>query len=95
MIRSLRIFCDLVATQSFTEAAHRNYLTQSALSHHLKALEEKFGQRLVERGRRQIRLTRAGVLLLEAGQDILRRYEQFENALKEPVTGRPPRWWVP
>jgi DNA-binding transcriptional LysR family regulator len=86
MIRSLRIFRDLVATQSFTEAAHLNYLTQSALSHHLKALEEKFGQRLVERGRRQIRLTRAGVLLLEASQDILRRYEQFENALKEPTT---------
>jgi DNA-binding transcriptional LysR family regulator len=86
MIRSFRIFCDLVATQSFTEAARRNYLTQSALSHRLKALEEKFGQRLVERGRRRIRLTRAGVLLLEAGQDILRRYEQFEQALKTPVT---------
>jgi DNA-binding transcriptional LysR family regulator len=86
MIRSFRIFCDLVKTQSFTEAAHLNYLTQPALSHHLKALEEKFGQRLVERGRRQIRLTRAGVLLLEAGQDILRRYEQLENALKKPTT---------
>ena len=91
MIRSLRIFCDLVTTQSFTEAAQRNYLTQSAVSHHLKALEEKLGQRLVERGRRQIRLTRAGVLVLEASQDILRRYGQLEGALKEPtveVAGR-------
>ena len=86
MIRSLRLFRDLVQTQSFTEAARRNYLTQSAVSHHLKTLEETFGQRLVERGRRQIRLTRAGVLLLEASQDILQRYEQFENALKEPTT---------
>ena len=86
MIRSLRLFRDLVQTQSFTEAARRNYLTQSAVSHHLKTLEETFGQRLVERGRRQIRLTRAGVLLLEASQDILQRYEQFESALKEPTT---------
>jgi len=86
MIRSLRLFCDLVQTQSFTEAAHRNYLTQPALSHHLKALEEKFGHRLVERGRGQIRLTRAGVLVLEASQDILRRYDQLENALKTPTS---------
>jgi len=86
MIRSLRLFRDLVQMQSFTEAAHRNYLTQSAVSHHLKALEEKFGQRLVERGRRQVRLTRAGALVFEASQDLLRRYEQLENALAEPAS---------
>lgn len=86
MIRSLRLFRDLVQTQSFTEAARRNYLTQSAVSHHLKTLEQQFGHRLVERGRKQVRLTRAGVLLLEAGQDILRRYEQLEHAFKEPTT---------
>lgn len=86
MIRSLRLFRDLVQTQSFTEAAHRNYLTQPALSHHLKALEEKFGHRLVERGRGQIRLTQAGALVLEASQDILRRYDQLENALKKPTS---------
>ncbi len=85
-MRSLRIFRDLVQTQSFTETAHRNYLTQSAVSHHLKTLEEKFGHRLVERGRRQVRLTHAGALVLEASQEILRRYEQLENALKEPTT---------
>ena len=91
MIRSLRLFYDLVQTQSFTEAAHRNYLTQPALSHHLKALEGKFGHRLVERGRGQIRLTRAGMMVLEASRDILQRYDQLEHALKKPtdeVAGR-------
>jgi len=86
MIRSLRLFRDLVQTHSFTETARRNYLTQSAVSHHLKALEQQFGHRLLERGRKQVRLTRAGVLLLEAGQDILQRYEQLEQSLKEPPT---------
>lgn len=86
LIRSLRIFCDLVTTQSFTKAAQLNYLTQSAVSHHVKALEEQFGRPLVERGRRTIRLTRAGSLLLDASQDILRRYAQLEQALKAPVT---------
>ena len=86
MIRSLRLFRDLVQTQSFTETARRNYLTQSAVSHHLKTLEQQLGHRLVERGRRQIRLTRTGVLVLEAGHDILQRYEQLEHALKKPAT---------
>ena len=91
LIHSLRLFCDLVQTQSFTETAHRHYLTQSAVSHHIKSLEEKFGHRLVERGRRQVRLTRAGALVLEASQDIVRRYEQLEHALTKPpgeVAGR-------
>jgi DNA-binding transcriptional LysR family regulator len=90
MLRAFRIFRDLVATQSFTEAAHRNFLTQSAVSHHLRAIEKAFGQQLVERGRGQIRLTRAGALFFEATQDLLKRYEQLESALKAPpgeVTG--------
>ena len=86
MLRSLRLFCDIVQTQSFTETARRNYLTQPAVSQHVKALEAKFGHQLVERGRRQVRLTRAGVLVLEASQEILRRYDQLEQALKKPTS---------
>ena len=79
MLRAFRIFRDLVTTQSFTEAAHLNYLTQSAVSHHLRALEKTIGQQLVERGRGRIRLTRAGVLFFEAAQELLKRYEQLES----------------
>jgi DNA-binding transcriptional LysR family regulator len=86
MIRSLQLFCELVRTQSFTEAARRNFMTQPALSHHLKALEEKFGHRLLERGRGQIKLTRAGLLVLEASRDILRRYDELERSLKHPAS---------
>jgi len=86
MMRSLRLFCDLVQTQSFTEAAHRNYLTQSAVSQHIKTLEAKFGHRLLERGRHTIRLTRAGILVLEASQEILRRYDQLEHTLQKPTS---------
>ena len=85
MLRTFRIFRDLVTTQSFTETAQRNYLTQSAVSHYLKTLEEKFGQRLVERGRRQVRLTRAGALVLEASQDLLKPYSWIEQELKAPT----------
>lgn len=84
MIRSLRIFCDLVETRHFTETARRNYLTQSAVSQHLRALEQKFGHRLLERAHRRIGLTPAGRLVYEAAQDILKRYTQLEVALRKP-----------
>lgn len=86
MDRSLRIFCDLVDTQSFTETGRRNYLTQSAVSQHLKALEVKFGHRLIERNHRQLTLTRAGTLVYEAAQDILWRYVRLGRLLERPPT---------
>ena len=82
MIRSLRIFCDLVETGSFTETAHRNYLTQSAISQHLKALEDKFGHRLLERYHQDAAATPAGTLLYDAAQEILKRYAQLEEAMR-------------
>ena len=84
MIRSLQIFCDLVETQSFTETGRRNFLTQSAVSQHLKALEARFGHRLLDRGRRQFALTPAGRMVLESAQDILWRYRRLETALQRP-----------
>lgn len=84
MIRSLRIFCDLVETRNFTETGRRNYLTQSAVSQHLKALEQKFGRRLLERTHRQIGLTPPGRLVYEAGQEILKRYAKLEAELRRP-----------
>ena len=82
MIRSLRIFCDVVETGSFTETAHRNYLTQSAISQHLKALENKFGHRLLERYHQDAVVTPAGTLLYDAAQEILKRYGQLEEAMR-------------
>ena len=82
MIRSLRIFCDLVETGSFTETAHRNYLTQSAISQHLKALERKFEHRLLERYHQEVAVTSTGALLYDAAQEILKRYGQLEEAMR-------------
>ena len=87
MFRSLRIFCDLVETGSFTEAAHRNYLTQSAVSQHVKALEGKFGHRLLERYHLRVAVTPAGKLLYEAAQEILKRYGQLEDAMRQAPAG--------
>ena len=85
MIHSLRIFCDLVDTRSFTETGRRNYLTQSAVSQHLKALEQKFGHPLLEReNRRQLGLTQAGRVVYASAQRILAEYRRLEVALRKP-----------
>ena len=61
-IETLKVFVDLVDMQSFSLAAERNFITQSAVSQQIRTLEDKFNRRLLERvrGRREIRLTAAG-----------------------------------
>ena len=50
-IETLKIFCDLVETRSFSQAAERNFVTQSAVSQQVRGLEAKFKRRLLERVR--------------------------------------------
>lgn len=75
-IETLRIFCDLVETQSFSQAAARNFVTQSAVSQQVRGLEEKFRHKLLERvrGRREITLTEAGVTFQQESRKVLTAY---------------------
>ena len=59
-IVSLRIFCDLVETESFTKTAQINNVTQSAVSQQMSMMEREFKSLLVERSKKQFRLTREG-----------------------------------
>jgi LysR family transcriptional regulator, transcriptional activator of the cysJI operon len=83
-LETLKIFCDLVETQSFSQAAERNFVTQSAVSQQVRGLEEKFKRRLLERvrGRREIGLTRAGEALYEESRNVLAAYELLQERLR-------------
>ena len=50
-IESLKVFCDLIDTRSFSKAAVKNFISQSAVSQQVRAFEDRFGKRLVERSR--------------------------------------------
>ena len=52
-IETLKTFCDLVETGSFNKAAQRSFISQSAVSQQLKALERRYGRPLIERGSRR------------------------------------------
>jgi LysR family transcriptional regulator, transcriptional activator of the cysJI operon len=83
-IETLKVFCDLVDLQSFSMAAERNFITQSAVSQQVRALEEKYKRRLLERvrGRREIRLTPAGEVFYKESRNVLASYSQLEENLR-------------
>ena len=82
-IETLKVFSDLVDLQSFSLAAERNFITQSAVSQQIRTLEEKFKRRLLERvrGRRDIKLTPAGEVFYRECRNVLAAYDQLNESL--------------
>src|ERR1700690_556371 len=70
-LRHLETLLALAEGGSLSKAAERLYLTQSALSHQLKALETYYGAALVEKNVRPMRFTAIGQRLLELARAIL------------------------
>lgn len=83
-IETLKVFCDLVDLESFSMAAERNFVTQSAVSQQVRALEEKFNRRLLERvrGRRDVKLTSAGEVFYRNARHVLDAYDQLHESLR-------------
>jgi molybdate transport repressor ModE-like protein len=81
-IETLKVFCDLAETGSFSLAASKNFITQSAVSQQIRSLEERYGRELIERSKGHARLTQAGEVLYEAGKEIVHRYREIENNLQ-------------
>jgi len=89
-IETLKIFCDVVETASFSKAGSLNSMTQSAVSQQILSLEKKLGRTLLERGRRQCCVTPEGAVLLEASKEILEIYNGLDerfNELADVVAG--------
>jgi len=90
-IRLLRTFKEVAEAGSFTHAASRVHLTQSAVSVHIRQLEEELGTPLFLRVNRKVYLTDAGKLLLERAEKILREHDEAKSGLSaiiEPSRGR-------
>ena len=83
-IETLKTFCDLVETGSFNKAAALNFISQSAVSQQLKALEARYNRPLLERGsRRGVALTDAGRLFYAECKIVLDRFRTLEERLDE------------
>lgn len=77
----LRTFVAICDSGSFTKAAREVNLTQSAVSLHVKRLEDQVGSRLIVRGARGVRLTEQGEVLLSYARRILALYKEAEQRL--------------
>lgn len=82
-IESLKVFCDLAETESFTKAAQINGVTQSAVSQQISSLERQFKSLLIERSKKKFRLTREGQVLYEYSKQIIQTYDSLFNRLQE------------
>ena len=89
-LESLKVFCDLAESRSFTNAARISGISQSAVSQQINSLERHFGALLIERSKKMFRLTVEGRLLYEHSKEIINSYEALTSniqSLKNVVSG--------
>ena len=82
-IESLKVFCDLAETESFTKAAQINEVTQSAVSQTISTLERQFKSLLIERSKKNFRLTPEGQVFYEYSKRILQSFDALHSRLQE------------
>jgi DNA-binding transcriptional LysR family regulator len=80
------MFCDVVETGSFSRAAQLNHVTQSAVSQQIRALETRYDQKLLSRSARQVTPTPAGERLFRGCKEILARFAEVEQELREQAS---------
>ncbi len=82
-IESLKVFCDLAESESFTKAAHINAVTQSAVSQTISTLERQFKSLLIERSKKNFRLTPEGEVLYDYSKRLLQSYDAIQSRMQE------------
>lgn len=84
----LAIIAAVDARGTLTEAARSLHLSQSALSHAIRKLENQLGTPLWQKEGRLLRLTQAGEQLLQLANRLLPQFEHAEHLLKQYARGQ-------
>lgn len=87
-LRELECFTAVAEELSFTRAAAKLHLAQPPLSRHVRALEEKLGTALFERGARRVVLTAAGALFHEETRTILPQLRRAGETTRRFAAGQ-------
>src|SRR5918911_1101124 len=75
--KQLAAFCAVVERRSFSQAADQLGVTQPAVSLQIRSLEQRVGQRLLDRSGRRVEPTEAGLRLFRGAQRLLAFEEQI------------------
>ena len=78
LLKQLEYFVCVVDNNSFTQAATEQYVSQSAISQQIKALENSLGVELMVREKRSFHLTPAGQYLYRSGKKLLERFHDVK-----------------
>ena len=86
-LKQLRAFVYTVKLGTLSRAAEALFLSQPSISLQLTALERELGQRLLERTRRRVTLSRAGEALYELARPLVEGWEQLDRDFRARVDG--------
>lgn len=79
LLRQIKYFVAIVESNSFTVAAERCYISQSAISQQMAALEAELGVKLFVRSGRKFALTAAGEYFYKNGKSLLQQAERLKS----------------
>ncbi|HEY5752071.1 MAG TPA: LysR family transcriptional regulator [Chthoniobacterales bacterium] len=87
-LRHFKTLVALAETGNLSKAGKRVSLSQPAVSHQVRAIENHYGVELFERKTSPLRLTAAGKLLIEVAYDVMRRVQDGERDLARIAQGQ-------
>src|SRR5439155_1708478 len=85
--KQLAAFCAVVERRSFSQAADQLGVTQPAVSLQIRSLEQRIGQRLLDRSGRRVEPTEAGLRLYRGAQRLLSLEQELLAGLDEEAGG--------
>ena len=86
-LNQLRYFVSVAENGSFTKAAMNHFISQTAITQQIHALEESIGTKLLDRASRPVALTPAGRVLLKEAREILGKMDAALLRTREASTG--------
>jgi DNA-binding transcriptional LysR family regulator len=81
-LKSLKVFCDVVACRSFSRAADENGITQSGASQLVHHLETRLGVKLLDRSKRPFVLTPEGEVYYRGCRRLVQRFYALEEEVR-------------
>lgn len=81
-LESLKIFCDVVRQRSFSQAAEKSGVTQSAVSQIVSQLEKRMNVQLIDRSTRPLQLTPIGRTYYDGCKVLLEKYDELEARIR-------------
>ncbi|WP_297595976.1 LysR family transcriptional regulator [uncultured Cetobacterium sp.] len=81
----LRIFYEVAKEKSFTKAANKLYINQSAVSIQVKKFEEILNSKLFDRSSKKIKLTYTGEALFKMAEEIFEKVKRAEKEMERII----------